>query len=90
MPPGGGVPIERWRGESDDTAWTADRGRFTHPAAPNQQGIDWLVYHHVRRLSGEPGGFAASPVTDLGGYDQGRPRREEDVHAVPTSSSGSA
>ena len=77
------APLDRWRGEGDDTAWTADRGRFTHAAAPKQQAIDWLVYHHVRRLSGQPGGVAASPVTDLCGYDQGRPRREEDVHAVP-------
>ena len=49
----------------------------------HRQAIDWLVYHHLRRLSGQSGGFAPSPVTDLCGYDQGRPRREEDVHAVP-------
>ena len=43
--------------------------------------IDWLVYQHWRRGT-EAGQVVAVPVLDLSSYNQGRPRRNEDVHPV--------
>ncbi len=62
----------RWRPEQADSGSRADQRVFRHAADPEHRGTDWLVYHHPRRL----------PVTDLCGYNQSQPRREEDVHAV--------
>ncbi len=81
------VPPPRWRSEGPSSGWRSDRGIFTHPPRPGNGAkkgtvpgrIDWLVYHHRRR---GPKGFQDSPVVDLHGYNQSRPRREEDVHAV--------
>ncbi len=87
QPPG--LP-PRWQGEG----WLADRGRFARgsdPAAGDQRrraADDWLEYCHWRRV---PGSDPPSenevraqpcPITDLCGYNQTRPRREEDVHPV--------
>ena len=83
------APPPRWRAESRQRTtgsasgtrrgWESTQGRFTHPAGSEHEPIDWLEYHHGQR---RPGGFVESPVTDLYGYNQSRPRREENVHAV--------
>lgn len=83
------APPPRWRAESGERGtgsasgarrgWEFAQGRFTHPAGSENEPIDWLEYHHGQRRAG---GFVESPVTDLYGYNQSRPRREEDVHAV--------
>ncbi len=85
-------PPARWRPERTDTGWNADRGVFHHILNRNGQSADWLVYHHWHRLpsasaeqkegTSPSSQFRESPVTDLCGYNQSRPRREEDVHAV--------
>ena len=76
------TPPPRWRAERPKSRWTAADGCFAHTAGPEGEPIDWLVYHHWRRLAGSGGGVRPSPVTDLCGYNPSRPRREEDVHAV--------
>jgi signal peptidase I len=67
----------RWRPERRDSRWNSAAEGFSHPAAPENEPIDWLVYHHTRRGAG-----IKSPVTDVCGYNQSQPRREEDVHAM--------
>jgi signal peptidase I len=93
----------RWRPERRDSRWQPAAEGFSHPAGPQNGPIDWLVYHHVRRVAAAPsdarwGGSGTanpgaavqlppqqvveSPVTDVCGYNQSQPRRDEDVHAV--------
>ena len=89
------VPPSRWQPETPGNGWQSDAGRFSHAAASEASAVDWLVYRHWRRLSagaispieGQPEHSiqpttCESPVTDLCGYDQSQPRREEDVHPV--------
>ena len=73
------APPPRWRG-TGDSGWRWADGRFARPVTAEQDAVDWLVYQHSRRRPGHPGETVPSPVTDLCGYNQGRPRREEDVH----------
>ena len=74
----------RWRTDEDASPWQADGGGFVHPqrAAIDDNGngdradsprIDWLTYHHQRRLPGVPDAAEESPVVDLCGYNQTRP-----------------
>jgi signal peptidase I len=44
--------------------------------------IDWLVYHHWRRIPDREGEIQECPITDIMAYNQSLPRREEDVHAL--------
>ena len=74
------TPPPRWRAERRETGWSSAGGCFSHTTGVKTGPVDWLVYHHVRRLAG--GSTVESPVTDVCGYDQSQPRREEDVHAV--------
>ena len=82
------TPPPRWRAEPAElgkdikTAWRQDDTGFSHPADAKTATVDWLVYHHERRLPDGSGGVCPTPVTDISGYNQSRPRREEDVHAV--------
>ena len=76
------LPPARWQAEAPPTAWDTAGGRFVHRATPADGPVDWLVYHHGHRRPDRPGGLSPAPVTDFCPYDQGRPRREEDVHAV--------
>jgi signal peptidase I len=71
----------RWQADRSDSRWSATGGRFSCAAGGQQQPVDWLVYHHWRRLA-DAGGTRPSPITDLCGYNQSQPRRDEDVHAV--------
>ena len=75
-------PPPRWRAESAGSRWTSAGGRFIHTAGPDDEPIDWLAYHHWQRLAGDDGSVRETPVTDICGYNQWQPRREEDVHAV--------
>ncbi|MBN1394955.1 MAG: hypothetical protein JW959_08025 [Pirellulales bacterium] len=71
--------LPQWQPENSRSQWMWDNRRFVCRAGNDKEPIDWLVYHHGRRDSS---GFVASPVLDLYGYNQRRPRRDEDVHAV--------
>ena len=71
----------RWRTEPSDARWNAVGGQFTHAAHPSRQQVDWLAYHHWRRLAtGDR--VCEGPITDLCGYNASQPRRKEDEHAV--------
>ena len=72
----------RWRSDDPHTQWGSAEGRFTHPAATSPESIDWLTYHHWRRLPGPAGGVVESPVMDVYGYNQTRPRRVEAISPV--------
>ena len=76
------LPPPRWQAQHRPTAWDTAGGRFLHAAAPDPQPVDWLVYHHGYRRADRPDEVVPAPVTDFCSYDEGRPRREEDVHAV--------
>jgi signal peptidase I len=84
----------RWRAENDcenaspfppKTLWRQSGGTFSHPSDSTADvapaaNVDWLVYHHQRRL---PDGEATdAAIADVCGYNQATPRREEVVHAV--------
>ena len=76
-------PPSRWHAEGEAAGWERITGRWAHPESVRRRNpIDWLVYRHWRR-GNSPGEVVPCPVTDLCGYNQGRPRREEDVHPVP-------
>jgi len=80
------LPPPRWR-FGPDSQWGSNGGRFAHSSTAEDEPIDWLVYHHWRRVAGAAGDdpeslVVESPVTDLCGYNQSRPRREEHVNAV--------
>jgi len=71
----------RWRAGRSDSRWSVEGGRFRCEVdAAVESRVDWLVYHHQRRLP--DGGWRQSPVMDLSGIDPSHPRREEDVHAM--------
>jgi len=72
----------RWQADRPDTSWDSADGRFTHPAVPDEESIDWLTYGHWHRLGGRPGQTCPGPVRDNCGYNQTRPRRIEDLHPV--------
>jgi len=72
----------RWRGQQEDSPWDSAKGRFFHPASSDKDSIDWLVYCHWRRVPGQPGQVREEAITDICGYNQTRPRRDEDVHVV--------
>ncbi|MBN2476128.1 MAG: hypothetical protein JXB62_16065 [Pirellulales bacterium] len=76
------VPPTRWQAERADSRWGASGGRFARPSMAENEPIDWLVYHHWHRRAGPRGSVVEGPVTDLVGYNQTRPRRQEDVHPV--------
>ena len=76
------LPPPRWRAQRAHSAWDTAAGRFLHAATPAAGTVDWLVYHHGERMPDRPGEVTPAAVTDFCPYDQGRPRREEDVHAV--------
>jgi signal peptidase I len=54
----------------------------TAGAVPGEGIIDWLVYHHWRRIPFRQGEVQECPITDIMAYNQSLPRREEDVHAM--------
>ncbi|MGA2799405.1 MAG: signal peptidase I, partial [Thermoguttaceae bacterium] len=62
--------------------WTIDGIHPTTVAVPGEGTIDWLVYHHWRRIPEREGEVQECPITDIMAYNQSLPRREEDVHAV--------
>ncbi|MGW8257415.1 MAG: S26 family signal peptidase [Thermoguttaceae bacterium] len=74
----------RWKVVQKNSRWRSLDGRFTHPnnGADASQGIDWLMYRHWRRLPGNQNQTEKYPITDLIGYNQTLPRREEDIHVV--------
>ncbi|MBX3415349.1 MAG: signal peptidase I [Pirellulales bacterium] len=82
----------RWQGE-EDTRWSAAGGLFRchgDKLAPEiesaedirEADVDWLVYHHCRRVSGQGQLVEDAPITDDSGYNQTRPRRIEHVSTV--------
>jgi len=96
LTPTGPILQPRWQGENEKSLWISDHGRFTHPNTsenlvkcphhnplPEGEGtIDWLVYHHWRRIPLGQGEVQECPITDIMAYNQSLPRREEDVHAI--------
>jgi len=71
-----------WRPASQGSAWQCRGGRFVRPPTPPRGDVDWIVYHHQRRLPGSPGQLVLAPVTNLRGYNQSRVFRSRQVHAV--------
>ncbi len=72
----------RWQG-GENSRWRSAGGRFVCPRGPDQEADDdWLEYRHWRRVPGRAGEIREGPVTDLCGYNQTRPRREEEVQPV--------
>ncbi len=76
------VVAARWQG-SPGSRWISDGGRFAHPGISNEGAAeDWLEYCHWQRVAGEGEQVREGPVTDVCGYNQTRPRRQEEVRPV--------
>ncbi|MHC4177600.1 MAG: S26 family signal peptidase [Planctomycetota bacterium] len=76
------APPSRWH-VADDSQWVSQGGRFARPETSDKEPEDdWLEYRHWWRVPGRAGEVRESPITDLCGYNQTRPRREEEVHPV--------
>lgn len=72
-----------WQGGENSRWISSDSGCFACAAASGRPpDEDWLEYRHVLRLPGGAGEVRPSPVTDVCGYNQTRPRRTEDVRPV--------
>ena len=78
----GQPPPCRWRALRAGSQWGRAGSRFAHPVASPEDPIDWLAYHHWRRLPGGGGQIEERPISDDRGYNQTRPRRKEDSHRV--------
>jgi len=75
------APPPRWQG-TKNSRWISAGGRFAHPQVSGKEADDWLEYRHWQRVPGRRGEVRQGPVTDLCGYNQTQPRRQEDVHPV--------
>jgi len=73
----------RWQGEPAAAGWDFADGRFTHPSVQGTASLHWLTYCHWRRVPGRPGETVETPITNDRAYNQTRPQRAENVHAVP-------
>ncbi|MBN2293823.1 MAG: signal peptidase I [Pirellulales bacterium] len=77
---------DRWAADRPDSQWGFANGKFAHPETVADGTSKWLTYCHGRPsgpiAEGHRAAFVEEPVTDLCGYNQTRPRRVEDVHAV--------
>jgi signal peptidase I len=71
---------QRWRPETAGNQWQPLPDGYFHLGNLLTGPIDWLVYRHWRRVGKDA---VEATVTDICGYNQSRPRREEDVHPVP-------
>jgi signal peptidase I len=75
------APPPRWQGPAEPgSGWHWTSVGVCHRGSSTGK-IDWLVYRHWQRAA-KPGEIIRAPVMDLCSYNQGRPRREEDVHPV--------
>ena len=72
----------RWKNNRERTGWDRADGRFTHASTPGDESIDWLTYCHWYRVPGRDGEVRESAVTNVLGYNQTRPGRSENVHAM--------
>jgi signal peptidase I len=71
----------RWQSQRPG-AWGSTEGRFAHAWIKNAQSIDWLTYHHWRRVPGSEDKVIEGPITNACGYNQDRPLHPANVHAV--------
>ncbi len=70
----------RWRADEDTSRWSAEGSGYVcmtldtgDRAGAGSPRIDWLTYHHQRRVPGTPGSVEETSVVDLCGYNQTRP-----------------
>jgi signal peptidase I len=76
-------PPSRWQADAKGSRWSHAGGRFVHPGSPDPGEIDWLTYHHWRRVPGQPGKVEPGPVLTETTYNQGR--REPSGAVRPTA-----
>jgi signal peptidase I len=69
------TPPARWRPDEKASHWTLDDGTFVHAGSAGEKAVDWLTYHHARRVPGRPGEVEEDPVLNESGYNQGRPQQ---------------
>jgi signal peptidase I len=76
------APPPRWQSEKPNSQWGSADGRFAHPLTPDRAPIDWLVYQHWCCAADGQGKIREGPITDVCGYNQTLPRRNEETHRV--------
>jgi signal peptidase I len=79
----GPTPPPRWCPDGKASHWTLDGGTFDHAGSPGEKTIDWLTYHHARRVPGRPGEVEEGPVLNESSYNQGRPQQGGTLRPVP-------
>jgi len=77
------TPPPRWRPDGKGSHWISDKGNFVHAAARGSSAIDWLTYHHARRVPGRAGEVEEGPVLSETAYNQGRLQRADTLQPVP-------
>jgi signal peptidase I len=77
------LPPARWQGRGAESRWASAGPEFACLADKNNQTVDWLDYRHWRRRPSPAGTeVLEAPITDVCGYNQTQPRREEEVQPV--------
>jgi signal peptidase I len=79
--PGFDVP-RRWIADDGASRWQINGGRFVHPGGTADGSTDWLEYRHLAHRPGQPDQFMEAPIDDQSAYNQGWPRRVEDIRPV--------
>jgi signal peptidase I len=80
-------PLNTWQGENGNSSWKIAGGIFScqktnESVSSRENSVDWLTYKHWRKTENPAQEPQECPVTDIIGYNQTLPRRDEDVHAV--------
>ena len=76
------APPRRWRPDEKESCWNFADGAFIYSGNAKQSRVDWLTYHHARRVAGEPGKVEEGPVLNEVLCNQGRPQRAAMLHPV--------
>ena len=78
---------DHWISGPSRNRWRFADGRFVFPKQHGKEPVDWMEFCPARPDAGRsdpnrPQRWIPSPITDLCGYNQTRPRRVEDIHIV--------
>lgn len=80
QPPDARFP-PRWQGAERHSRWVGAFGRFARRATSAADAVDWLEYHHWRRVAGAEAAVVRQPIRD-DLFNHAVTRREEESHVV--------
>jgi len=77
-----GKPVRCWLPDTEHSKWTEDAGRFSCKSSPENKTVDWLSFHNLRFDPNRPDRIVETPIQNRYAYNQGLPRRSEEIHEV--------